>query len=89
MVSAFYYTMIGAGILLAVAAVLALFTYLVRVPVLSTITDFINNEILGVLIGAENVMPFLASAMAVLSAVAATAGWAAREIGRQHGLSMG
>ncbi len=28
-------------------------------------------------------MPFLASAMAVLSAIAATAGWAAREIGRQ------
>ncbi len=52
MVSAFYYTMIGAGILLAVAAVLALFTYLIRVPVLSAITDFINNEILGVLIGA-------------------------------------
>ncbi len=58
MVSAFYYTMIGAGILLAVAAVLALFTYLIRVPpVLSAITDFINNEILGVLIGADNVMP--------------------------------
>lgn len=32
LVSAFYYTMIGAGILLAIAAVLALFTYLVRVP---------------------------------------------------------
>ncbi|GAB6947754.1 cytochrome ubiquinol oxidase subunit I [Vulcanisaeta sp. JCM 16161] len=83
LVSAFYYTMIGAGILLAIAAVLALFTYLVRVPVLSAVTDFINNEILGVLIGSDNVMPFLASAMAVLSAIAATAGWAAREIGRQ------
>ncbi|WP_252901059.1 cytochrome ubiquinol oxidase subunit I [Vulcanisaeta sp. JCM 14467] len=83
LVSTFYYTMIGAGILLAIAAVLVLFTYLVRVPVLSAITDFINNEILGVLIGADNVMPFLASAMAVLSAIAATAGWAAREIGRQ------
>lgn len=57
LVSAFYYTMIGAGILLAIAAVLALFTYLVRVPILSAITDFINNEILGVLIGADNVMP--------------------------------
>ncbi|ADY01715.1 cytochrome bd ubiquinol oxidase, subunit I [Vulcanisaeta moutnovskia 768-28] len=83
LVSAFYYTMIGAGILLAIASVLVLFTYLVRVPVLSTITDFINNEILSVLIGADNVMPFLASVMAVLSAIAATAGWAAREIGRQ------
>ncbi|WP_243676243.1 cytochrome ubiquinol oxidase subunit I [Vulcanisaeta distributa] len=83
LVSVFYYTMIGAGILLAIAAVLALFTYLVRAPILSAITDFINNEILGVLIGADNVMPFLASAMAVLSAIAATAGWAAREVGRQ------
>ena len=83
LVSAFYYTMIGAGILLAIAAVLILFTYLVRVPVLSVITDFINKEILGVLIGVDNVMPFLASAMAILSAIAATAGWAAREIGRQ------
>ncbi|WP_291765150.1 cytochrome ubiquinol oxidase subunit I [Caldivirga sp. UBA161] len=83
LVSASYYTMISAGILLAIAAVLILFTYLVKVPVLSAITDFINNKILGMLIGSDNVMPFLASAMAVLSAIAATAGWAAREIGRQ------
>ncbi|MGC8583978.1 MAG: cytochrome ubiquinol oxidase subunit I [Thermoproteus sp.] len=83
LVSAMYYTMVGSGILLAIAALLVLLTYLVRAPVLSAIADFINFRLLGKLLGRDNVLPFLASAMAVLSAVAASAGWAAREVGRQ------
>ncbi len=83
LISGFYYLMIGSGILLAAAALLTLFTYLVRAPVLSAIADFVNFRVLGAVVGKENVLPFLASAMAVLSAVAATAGWAVREIGRQ------
>ncbi len=83
LVSAMYYTMVGSGILLAVAALLTLFTYLIRVPVLSAAADFINFKLLGPVVGKNNVLPFLASAMAVLSAVAAVAGWAAREVGRQ------
>jgi cytochrome d ubiquinol oxidase subunit I len=83
LVSAMYYTMVGSGILLAVAALLTLFTYLIRVPVLSAAADFINFKLLGPVVGKDNVLPFLASAMAVLSAVAAVAGWAAREVGRQ------
>ncbi|MGC8543386.1 MAG: cytochrome ubiquinol oxidase subunit I [Vulcanisaeta sp.] len=83
LISGFYYTMIGAGIIVAVASVLVLFTYLVKVPVLSDITDFINNKILSVLLGYDTVLPFLVFVMTFGSAIAATAGWAAREIGRQ------
>ncbi|MCG2885925.1 MAG: cytochrome ubiquinol oxidase subunit I [Vulcanisaeta sp.] len=83
LVSAFYYTMIGSGIIIAIAAVLVLFTYLIRIPVLTDITDFINYRLLSPLIGYYNVLPFLTMVMAFGSAIAATAGWAAREIGRQ------
>ncbi len=83
LISGMYYTMVASGILLAIAALLMLFTYLVRIPVLSPLADFINYRVLGAIVGRDNVLPFLAIATAVLSAVAASAGWAVREIGRQ------
>lgn len=82
-VSAMYYAMVGAGVLLATAALLVVFGFLTRVPVLSAAADYVNYRVLGRVVGGDNVLPFLAVAMAVLSAVAASAGWAAREVGRQ------
>ncbi|WP_069807085.1 cytochrome ubiquinol oxidase subunit I [Vulcanisaeta thermophila] len=84
LVSAFYYTMIGSGIVIFAAALLVLFTYLLRVPVISSITDAINNKLLAKLLrGNDNVLPALSVVMALGSAVASVAGWAAREVGRQ------
>jgi len=82
MISGFYYMMIGAGIVAGLAAILTLFSFLWRVPILSRISDAINNA-LAKLVGGENVLPLLVFIMAIAAGLASIGGWAAREIGRQ------
>jgi len=83
MVSVFYYAMIGFGIVAFIAVLLIIFTYMVGVPIISRIADTINYGVIGLLFGYDSVMPILSSIIGVSSAMAAVAGWAAREIGHQ------
>ncbi|GGP19623.1 cytochrome oxidase subunit I [Thermocladium modestius] len=83
LVSGFYYSMIVAGIVAGLASLLALFTFLWRAPAISRLSDAINYGVIGRVVGRDRVLPLLVLAMAIAADVASTAGWAAREVGRQ------